>query len=149
MELLHTDTIPQYTICVQCGRCSAGCPVAFESKHTPRKIIRFLQWGWLKEAGQSPFLWLCASCQTCTVRCPRGVDIAEIMLVLRRIAQQQGWVNGEKLLSYRAFMEMIKKKGKISELHLGLKVALRKFPPAHPLEDAVLFLKLLKRGKLK
>lgn len=150
MEALHTDTIPQYSICVQCGKCSSGCPVAFESEHTPRKIIRFLQWGWLKEAAESPFLWLCASCQTCTARCARGVDIAGIMLALRRIAQQQGWVMpGETLSFYRAFMKMIEKRGRISELRLGLAVALKTFPPAHPIEDAVLLLKLLKRGKLK
>jgi len=149
MEPLHPDRLPEYSVCVQCGRCSAGCPVAFESEHTPRKIIRFLQWGWLSEAGRSPFLWLCASCQTCTTRCPRGVDISGIMATLRRIAQQKGWVMpGEKLSHYNAFMAMIKKKGRISELHLGLRIALSKFPPAHPLEDAVLLFKLLLRGKL-
>lgn len=142
-------TIPRVSICVQCGRCSAGCPVAFESEHTPRKIIRFLQWGLLKEACRSPFLWLCAACQACTVRCPKGVETAEIMLALRRMAQQRGWVMpGEKLLYYSAFMKMVEKKGKIDELFLGLKVALRKFPPLHPVEDAILLFKLLKRGKL-
>ncbi len=149
MELLHTDTTPQFSICVQCGRCSAGCPVAFESEHTPRKIIRFLQWGWLKEASQSPFLWLCASCYTYTVRCPRGVDISGIMVALRRVAQEQGWVKSEEDLSYyKAFIKMIEKKGKINEFRLGFAVALRKIP-LHPVEDAILFFKLLLRGKLK
>lgn len=149
IEFLHTYTIPEFSICVQCGRCSAGCPVAFESEHTPRKLIRFLQWGWLREASQSPFLWLCALCQTCTVRCPRGVSISEIMLSLRRVAQQQGWVMPkEKLSYYKAFINMIKKRGKISELRLGLAAALHKIP-SHPVEDIVLFFKLLQRGKIK
>ena len=144
------DELPKYSLCVQCGRCSAGCPVSFESEHTPRKIIRFLQWGWLKDAAESPFLWLCATCQTCTARCPRGVDIAGIMLGLRRTAQREGWVMaGEKLPFYKTFVDMIKKRGRINELHLGLTVAMKTFPSAHPVEDAVLFLKLLKRGKLK
>ncbi len=142
--------IPQVSHCVQCGRCSAGCPVAFESEHTPRKIIRFLQWDLLKEACESPFIWLCASCHTCTVRCPRGVEIAEIMLALRRMAQQRGWVMpGEKLLYYNAFMNMVEKTGRIHELRLGVNVALHNIPPLHPVEDAVMFLKLLKRGRLK
>ncbi len=148
--MTNTETIPQYSICVQCGRCSAGCPVAFESEHTPRKIIRFLQWDWLREACQSPFIWLCASCQTCTVRCPRGVDVAEIMFALRRIAQQRGWVMpGEKLPFHNNFIKMVKKKGKISELHLGVAVAMHKIPPPHPVEDAIMFLKLLQRGRLR
>ncbi|MCL5022054.1 MAG: hypothetical protein M1497_01560 [Nitrospirae bacterium] len=45
-------------------------------------------------------------------------------------------------------MAMIKKKGRINELRLGLRIALSKFPPAHPFEDAVLLFKLLRRGKL-
>ena len=79
-----------------------------------------------------------------------GVDIAGIMLGLRRTAQREGWVMaGEKLPFYKTFVDMIKKKGRINELHLGLAVAMKTFPSAHPMEDAVLFLKLLKRGKLK
>jgi hypothetical protein len=55
---------------------------------------------------------------------------------------------GEKLPNYNAFMAMIKKKGRIKELHLGLRMALSQFPPAHPLEDLVLLFKLLRHGKL-
>jgi len=124
--------------------------VAFESEHNPRKIIRFLQWGWVKEACQSPFVWLCASCQTCSVRCPRGVEIAEIMVALRRMGLREGWIlPGENLHYYRAFTNMVKKNGRISELRLGVAVALRTLPPSHPLEDALMLVKLLRRGRLK
>ncbi|GAH24771.1 unnamed protein product, partial [marine sediment metagenome] len=34
--------------------------------------------------------WLCASCQTCTTRCPQGLDIAGIMDFLTREALDQG-----------------------------------------------------------
>ncbi len=27
--------------------------------------------------------WICASCHNCTVRCPRGIDIAKVMEALR------------------------------------------------------------------
>ena len=42
----------------------------------------------------------------------------------------------------------VKKKGRISELHLGLAAALGKMP-SHPIDEALLFLKLLKRGKIR
>ncbi len=139
-----------YKACVQCGKCSAGCPVAFESEHTPRNIIRLLQLGRWKEACESPFLWVCAGCYTCTVRCPRGVQIAEEMLALRRMSFEKNWVMpGEKLIFHKNFLEMIKKKKRISELSLGLAVGLRTFPPTHLVEDVMLLLKLLRRGKLK
>jgi heterodisulfide reductase subunit C len=59
------------TDCYQCGKCSAGCPVAFAMDKTPRQIIRLLQLGFLEEALKSRTIWLCATCQTCSTRCPR------------------------------------------------------------------------------
>jgi hypothetical protein len=77
------------------------------------------------------------------------VDIAGIMLLLRRIGVQNKWVMpGERLVFYETFINMVKTKSRISELQLGLAVASRKMP-SHPLEDAVLLFKLLKRGRLR
>jgi len=122
--------------------------VAFESAHTPRKVIRLLQLGELKTAGQSPFPWFCATCQVCIVRCPRGVDVLGIMLALRREGQRQGWVKLDKEpYFYQAFKEMVEKEGRIREFRLGVKTALRKFP-LHPLEEMILLFKMWRRGKL-
>ena len=69
--------------CYQCGECSAGCPIAAEMDVLPNHIIRLIQLGQSEEvmAAQSP--WLCASCFTCFVRCPKGVDIASLMEAVR------------------------------------------------------------------
>ncbi|NMA14706.1 MAG: heterodisulfide reductase subunit C, partial [Clostridia bacterium] len=56
------------TDCYQCGKCSAGCPVAFAMDKTPRQIIRLLQLGLLEEALATRTIWLCATCQTCVTR---------------------------------------------------------------------------------
>ena len=32
-------------------------------------------------------IWICASCQTCTTRCPNGIDIAQLMDTLRQIGK--------------------------------------------------------------
>jgi len=63
--------------------------VAFESPHTPRKALRFLQIGRVEAAVRSPFLWFCATCQARPAPCPRGVDMAGIMLALRRKGRQE------------------------------------------------------------
>ncbi|MEW6264247.1 MAG: 4Fe-4S dicluster domain-containing protein [Thermodesulfobacteriota bacterium] len=73
---------PRISGCLQCGRCSAGCPRAFVSPHTPRQVIRLLQWGLVEEAARSPFLQQCRLCGTCAVRCPQGLDVAGTMLRL-------------------------------------------------------------------
>ncbi|RPJ41613.1 MAG: hypothetical protein EHM27_05610 [Deltaproteobacteria bacterium] len=141
---LSSKEISPFACCVQCGRCSFGCPVAFETAHTPRKVLRFLQVGRMETAIRSPFLWFCATCQACTVRCPRGVDVAGIMLGLRRL----GFCETDKELSfYRHFRRIVERRGRISELRLGLKLALGKLP-LHPWEDAVLLFKLWRRGKI-
>jgi heterodisulfide reductase subunit C len=72
--------------CYQCGKCSAGCPISFKMEHLPNQIIRMIQLGMEKEVLSSQTIWLCASCLACTARCPREIDIAEIMDFLRRRA---------------------------------------------------------------
>ena len=43
-----------------------------------------------RAALESKCVWLCASCQTCTARCPQNLDIAAIMDVLRIEALRAG-----------------------------------------------------------
>jgi len=71
--------------CNQCGKCSAGCPMSFAMDSLPNQIIRLAQLGLEEDIASSNTVWICASCFTCTVRCPRGVDLGRIMEALRLI----------------------------------------------------------------
>ena len=72
-------------LCYQCGKCSAGCPMSFAMDFLPNQIMRLVQLGLEEDIGNSRTIWLCASCLTCTVRCPKGVDISRVMEALRLI----------------------------------------------------------------
>ncbi len=69
-------------LCFQCGACSSGCPMTQEMDYLPSKVIRMAQLG-LEEALDSKTIWVCTTCFNCEVRCPRGIDIANVMEALR------------------------------------------------------------------
>ena len=71
--------------CYQCGKCSAGCPAVSEMDILPNQVIRFAQLGLKDELLESKSVWVCASCYTCNVRCPKGIKIAEVMEAVRQI----------------------------------------------------------------
>jgi heterodisulfide reductase subunit C len=52
----------------------------------PNQVIRLMQLGLREEIDKANTIWLCASCTTCGVRCPRGVDLSRVMEALRALA---------------------------------------------------------------
>jgi heterodisulfide reductase subunit C len=49
----------------------------------------------IEEVLEAETIWICASCQTCLSRCPRGVDLPRVMEALRQIALRE---RGDRLL---------------------------------------------------
>lgn len=68
--------------CNQCGKCSAGCPSVSRMESLPNQVIRRVQLG-DESVLEDDTIWLCASCFTCAVRCPKGVDLSKVMEALR------------------------------------------------------------------
>jgi len=71
-------------ICDQCGTCSGGCPLVEEMDINPSEMMKMSQMG-LAEVLETKAIWLCASCYTCAVRCPRGLDLSKVAEALRQI----------------------------------------------------------------
>ena len=85
--------------CYQCGKCSAGCPSVSQMDILPNQIIRFAQLGLKDELLESKAIWICASCMTCNARCPKGINIAEVIEAVRQILlrKRKDHVEVEKL----------------------------------------------------
>ncbi len=137
--------------CYQCGKCTAGCPLAAEMDYAPSQIMRMLQLG-LPELEQEVLgalsIWLCLTCETCAARCPKEVDVAGIMEFLRQEALRRGTVNPKAkdiLAFHEAFLDSIRKNGRLHEVGLISGYKLKTF---HLFQDVLVAPKLLARGKL-
>jgi len=71
--------------CIRCGTCSAGCPFVEEMDVLPERIFKRIVLGDKEGILKENTMWICAACYTCSVRCPRDIDIAKIMEAVRQI----------------------------------------------------------------
>ncbi len=79
-------------LCMQCGACSASCPLSSGTNTFPRKIYRYIQLGLKDKLLKSPVPWLCYYCGECNIDCPRGAEPAETMMAARRwLTAQYDW----------------------------------------------------------
>ncbi len=134
--------------CYQCQKCSAGCPVAYAMDILPNQILRHIQYGHREKVLTSKTIWICASCYTCSVRCPNNIDIAKIMDTLRSLALRSGAEPGEKDIPvfHSVFLDTIKSKGRIHELSLIIQLKLK---TKDFFKDAALGWKMFRKGKIK
>ena len=141
--------------CYQCGKCTAGCPVAGHMDIPPTRLIRLLQLGDSDSALRSSSIWQCVSCQTCTTRCPKRVDCAAVMDALRQLAFERGAASPDErrtVLFQRAFLDNIRRHGRLNEIELigafKSMVFLRDRSVPFLFRDAGLAPRLQKRRKL-
>ena len=71
-------------LCMQCATCTGMCPMAEEMDISPRRVMHLAQFGLLDRLSGVNSYWKCASCHACSVKCPRGIDIARVMEALRQ-----------------------------------------------------------------
>ncbi len=138
--------------CYQCGKCSAGCPLANDMDITSSAIMRMLQ---VEEPEtdetvlRSQAIWLCASCEMCISRCPMQIDIPKIMDNLRQESVARKMENplaGQTVVAFhRSFLDMVRTTGKSYEIGLVVDYKLRskKF-----FQDLILAPKMFFKGKL-
>ncbi|MGB7575233.1 MAG: 4Fe-4S dicluster domain-containing protein [Thermodesulfobacteriota bacterium] len=133
--------------CTQCGKCTAGCPISPEMDLQPNQVIHLIQINDPETVLRCRTIWLCASCQTCSARCPDEIDVAQIMDSLRKLAVEEkvsiGEGNGMKFNEF--FLDSIRKRGRVNEMEILLRYNLATH---QPFKDSHLGLVMLAKRKL-
>ncbi|OHB77533.1 MAG: hypothetical protein A2Z25_15650 [Planctomycetes bacterium RBG_16_55_9] len=106
------------SLCLQCKKCTSGCPVAKRVQSPPSEIMRRLHLDAGDELLESDILWMCVSCETCSARCPMGIDVAAVMDALRRLALERGASKqeGNVPLFNRAFLKTVQMFGRTYDI---------------------------------
>jgi quinone-modifying oxidoreductase subunit QmoC len=116
--------------CIQCGTCSGTCPLSIYMDHTPRKVIALIREGFREEALRCQTIWLCASCYSCTVHCPQNIHITDVMYRLKQEAIREHMYPRRFPIPVlaRQFFEIVKRRGRNSEVPVVLRMALKSNP---------------------
>ena len=147
-EAVMAECGQNINVCYQCGKCAAGCPLSYEMDYKPAQLIHAIRLGMDDLVFKSKTMWLCASCETCTTRCPQEVDVAKIMDAVKIIAVRQGIKPTIPQVSafYRAVLANVKMCGRMYEVGMIADYKIRTF---EFFKDMKLGMKMFKKGKLK
>jgi len=80
--------------CIQCGKCTGGCPVSMKTALNVRFLIYETLVDALPDLAQMEELWDCTCCFTCVERCPKDVHPAELIIGLRGMLVESGKIPG-------------------------------------------------------
>jgi len=149
---IATETSINVAKCYQCGKCSAGCPLAIDMDVTSSTILRLLQYNTDatdSEVLRSNAIWLCLSCEMCFDRCPNQIDIPKVMDLLRQESIRQGSTNPSArniVRFHRSFLDLVHYTGRSYEVGLVLDY---KWRSKRFFDDLTLAPSMFLKGKLR
>ena len=93
----------------------------------PSQIMRLVHLGAENEVLASRAIWLCASCEACTTRCPMAIDIAGVMDALRIMAidRQTALPDAHGKQFHRSFLGSVRRHGRVYEMGMMAAYKLR------------------------
>lgn len=133
--------------CYQCGKCSAGCPMAAECDLRPHNVMRKAMTGRRDDLMKDESIWLCMTCETCTARCPNGCDPARVIDAVREIAAESGISPQQRNLRafHKSFLEQVRISGRLFEAGFMVTYKMRS---GTLFQDALAAPGMVTRGKL-
>lgn len=114
----------------------------------PQAMLRLVQIDRKDRLLADPSMWLCLTCETCTARCPNGIDTARVIDGLRELAlrEQAEGIPTRLRAFHEAFLAQVETYGRVFELGLVMGYKLRS---GALFDDVALGPGMLARGKLK
>lgn len=133
--------------CYQCGKCSAGCPVAGEMDLLPHQLVRLAVLGNVDPIIESKSFWLCLTCHTCGARCPNGVDVPTLLDPIRHEVLRRKIKTKDQAVPtfHTAFMNNVRRFGRVHELSL---IGVYKMKTGTYFADMQLGLDMFMKGKI-
>jgi heterodisulfide reductase subunit C len=134
--------------CFQCRKCTCGCPLNEDTDIHPNKLLRLIQLGRREEVLASKAIWLCVGCETCTARCPNGVNISQVMDHLRLTAIREGIAPADPKVAkfHQAFLQTLRKYGRSHEIDM---IRRYKLKTGTFFENMGLGIEMWRKGKIK
>lgn len=133
--------------CLQCKKCTNGCPVVNIVDSPPAEIIRRLQLNTGDEIFKSKLVWTCASCEICYSRCPMKIDMAAVMDALREISAKKTskLLRGKVEKMNKSFLNSVKRFGRTYDIGM---IANYKMKTMNLLQDTDKFPAMIRKKKI-
>ena len=119
-DLVARESGQPIEACYQCGKCTAGCPLAAAMDLKPNQVIRAVQLGLRDMVLDCDAVWHCSGCETCFSRCPRDIDMSRVNKALARLCVTAGRQPKDHAVAafHQAFMESVGRWGRAHEMEI-------------------------------
>ena len=133
--------------CLQCGKCSGGCPITSDVVGGPRRMIAEILAGMKEQTLKDPTWWYCVSCGTCATRCPVEINFYKVATVLCEMAENEKLSPSEPDIHRfeKLFLDSARKHGRVRELQTAMAYNIRSWKP---FKDADKGMKLMIKGAI-
>ncbi|HOP85353.1 MAG TPA: (Fe-S)-binding protein [Syntrophorhabdaceae bacterium] len=84
---MQDEAASRVLVCIQCGKCTGGCPESGRTPFNIRMLVRKRQFNYAIDESMP---WYCTACNACTIRCPRDVKPSEMIIEIRSSLVENG-----------------------------------------------------------
>jgi heterodisulfide reductase subunit C len=134
--------------CFQCGMCSGSCPTVGQMQYGPRKIMQMVRLGVAEPVLRSRDMWMCVSCYLCSARCPQGIQVADVMGVLRNLSLSKGFAKDAEATFSKEFVNVLTHHGRLYEPELLVRYYMATANLPGLMKQGGLGLAMFRKGKI-